>query len=80
MSDHIPTWVREVLGLAPEAVVRADEEAHCPDPSCPLRRTVLQWPDAAGKTSRTVIVKPLAYVRRPDVERALRLYLAMRGV
>jgi hypothetical protein len=76
MIMRVQTWVREIAGLAPDAAVEVREEAHCPDPSCPLRRTVLLWRDTAGKTHRTYLVKPLAYVRQPDVERALRLYAA----
>ncbi len=79
MISHVQAWVREVAALPPEAEVQVHEEAHCPDPSCPLRRTVLQWTDAAGKTHRTFLVKPLVYVRRDDVVRALRLYVASRS-
>ena len=78
MITHVQAWVREVAGLAADAVVEVHEEAHCPDPTCPLRRTVLLWTDAAGKTHRTFMVKPLAYVRRDDAERVLRLYSATR--
>jgi hypothetical protein len=78
MSALIESWVREAAGLKPEAVVQVEDEPHCPDPACPLRHTAISWADAAGKTHRAVIVKPPAYVRRPDVERALRLYTAMQ--
>jgi len=78
MISRVQTWVREMAGLTADAAVEVREEAHCPDPSCPLRRTVLLWTDAAGKTHRTFLVKPLTYVRRPDVERVLRLYSATR--
>ena len=78
MSALIESWVRAGAGLTPEAVVQVRDEPHCPDPGCPLRHTSIAWKDAAGKTHRTVIVKPPAYVRRPDVERALRLIAAMQ--
>ncbi len=78
MTTHIASWVREVAQLGPDAAVQVRDEAHCPDPACPLRHTAILWADAAGQTHRIVIVKPPAYVRRPDVERALRLFAAMR--
>ncbi len=71
--NPISHWMREVAGLGADAVVEVREEAHCPDPSCPLRRTVIFWTDAAGHKHRTVVVKPLVYVRREDVVRAMRL-------
>lgn len=77
MNMQIASWVRAVAGLGPDAAVQVRDEAHCPDPTCPLRQTAISWTDAAGKTHRTVIVKPPAYVRRADVERALRLFAAM---
>jgi hypothetical protein len=78
MNAHLESWVREVAGLGPDAAVRVRDEAHCPDPACPLRHTAIIWTDPTGKTHRTVIVKPPAFVRRPDVERALRLLAAMQ--
>ena len=68
----LANWVRTEAGLPEGTVVTVLEEPHCPDPGCPLRRTVLEWTDAAGKKRRAVVVKPLAYVRRGDVERAAR--------
>jgi hypothetical protein len=76
MTEQIQTWVGEILGLPVGPSVQVQEEPHCPDPTCPLRRTVIQWADKDGKTHRTVIVKPLAYVRRTDVERALLVFAA----
>ena len=76
MTAQIQTWIGEILGLPLGAAVQVQEEPHCPDPTCPLRRTAIQWTDNEGKTHRAIIVKPLAYVRRPDVERALRLLTA----
>ena len=73
MTDDIIKWMREVAGLAADAVVEVREEAHCPDPGCPLRRTVVEWADATGKARRAVMVKPVAYVRQEDVERAVRV-------
>jgi len=62
-----------VVAQLPEGTaVEVREEPHCPDPTCPLLRTVLEWVDAAGKKRRVVIVKPLVYVRQADVERAWR--------
>lgn len=78
MILHVQSWVREIAGLPPEAEVQVHEEAHCQDPTCPLRRTIIQWADTAGKNQRTFLVKPLTYVRRADVERALRLFAATR--
>ncbi len=78
MISPVQDWVRAIAALGPDAAVEVRKEAHCPDPSCPLRRTVIIWTDAAGTTHRTFLVKPLAYVRRPDVERALRIYSASR--
>jgi len=78
MSEHIQSWVREVAHLAPDAVVRVRDESHCPDPSCPLRRTVIIWADSAGQHQRISIVKPAAYVRRAEVERAWRLFSLQR--
>jgi hypothetical protein len=78
MIGHIQIWVREVAGLEANAVVRVREEPHCPDPVCPLRRIVILWTDAGGHTHRAIVVKPLAYVRRPDIERALRLPMVTR--
>jgi hypothetical protein len=74
MTAQIQAWAAEILGLPAGASMQVQDEPHCPDPTCPLRRTVLQWADKDGKTHRAVIVKPLVYVRRPDVERALRLF------
>ena len=73
MIEHVQTWVREVGGLAADAIVQVCEEPHCPDPTCPLRRIAIFWTDVGGHTHRAIIVKPLAYVRRSDIERALRL-------
>jgi len=67
----LANWVREEAGLPEEAVVTVLEEPHCPDPGCALKRTVLEWTDAAGKQHRAVVVKPLVYVRKPEVERAV---------
>jgi hypothetical protein len=78
MSSPIESWVSEILGLPVDSVVHVQEEQHCPDPTCPLRHTVLQWNDREGKPHRAVIVKPLDYVRRPDVEQALRLFAVKR--
>jgi len=74
MSSPIESWVREILSLPVDSVVQIQEEPHCPDPTCPLRHSVLQWTDKDAKHHRAVIVKPLDYVRRPDVEQALRLF------
>jgi len=71
-SEHIRQWVSAAAQLPADAEVGVREEPHCPDPSCPLKRTVLEWSDAAGKKRRAVVVKPLAYVRQGDVERAVR--------
>jgi hypothetical protein len=73
MTDDIIKWMREVAGLAPEAVVEVRDEAHCPDPGCPLRRTVIGWTVSPGQSHRIVVVKPVAYVRREDIERAVRV-------
>jgi hypothetical protein len=78
MIEHIQVWVREVAGLAANVVVQVREEPHCPDPACPLRRIVIFWTDAGGHNHRAVIVKPLAYIRRPDIERAVRLPMVTR--
>jgi hypothetical protein len=78
MNTQIESWVRDVARLGPDAAVQVRDEAHCPDPACPLRHTAIMWTDAAGKSHRTVIVKSPAYVRRPDVERVLRLFAAMQ--
>ncbi|HTB62926.1 MAG TPA: hypothetical protein VK737_04995 [Opitutales bacterium] len=79
MSDPLASWVRELAGLTPAAKVEIHEEPHCPDPSCPLRRTVIEWTDSTGMTHQAKVVKPLAYVRRADVERALRLSFLISG-
>jgi hypothetical protein len=76
MTGQLQVWVGEILGLPVGTSVQVQEEPHCPDPTCPLRRTVIQWIDKEGQTHHAVIVRPLAYVRRPDVERALRLFAA----
>jgi len=78
MIEQIKTWVGEILGLPVGASVQVLEEPHCPDPTCPLRRTVIQWTDKEGQSHRAVIVKPLAYVRGPDVENALKLFAAKK--
>jgi hypothetical protein len=70
--EHIRQWVNGVAHLPKDTGVEVREEPHCPDPTCPLLRTVLEWVDAAGKKHRVVIVKPLVYVRQADVERAVR--------
>ncbi|MGA2053400.1 MAG: hypothetical protein ABSH19_08825 [Opitutales bacterium] len=69
---HIRRWLGEAKAVPADAKVQVREELHCADPACPLRRTVLEWTDAAGGRRRAVIVKPLVYVRRADVERAVR--------
>jgi len=79
MSVMIESWVRETAGLTSDSAVDVRDEPHCPDPACPLRHTAISWTNPAGKTHRVVIVKPPAYVRRPDVECALRLMSAMQG-
>ena len=76
MTTLIESWVRVILFLPDTTVVQVQEEPHCPDPTCPLKHTVLQWTDKDGKPHRAVIVKPLDYVRHPDVERALQLFAA----
>jgi hypothetical protein len=70
----VAEWLRVAAGLAPDAPVSVGEEPHCPDASCALRRTVLEWRDPAdGGTRRAEIIKPVVYVRRADVERAARV-------
>jgi hypothetical protein len=76
MTAQIQAWVGEILGLPEDMAVQVREEPHCPDPTCPLRRTVIQWTDKDGQAHHVVIVKPLAYIRRSDVESALRLFAA----
>jgi hypothetical protein len=73
MEAHVRTWVQAAAGLGENAEVQVQEKPHCADESCPLRKTTLKWSDAAGKPHRAAIAKPLVYVRRPDVERALHL-------
>jgi len=74
MTEDIIKWMRGVAGLAPDAVVEVRDEAHCPDPGCPLRRTAIVWTVPPGQNHRIVVVKPVAYVRRADIERAVRLF------
>ena len=71
-SELIRQWVGEVAQLQEGVEIEVREEPHCPDPSCPLKRTVVEWTEVAGKKRRAVVVKPLAYVRQGDVERAVR--------
>jgi hypothetical protein len=71
-GELIRRWVGEAAQLPAGAAVEVREEPHCPDPGCALKRTVLEWTDAAGKKRRAVVVKPLVYVRKPEVERAVR--------
>jgi len=78
MTEDIIKWMRDVAGLAADAAVEVRDEAHCPDPGCPLRRTVIIWTAVAGQSHRIVVVKPVAYVRREDIERAVRLYAMSR--
>lgn len=72
VTGRIRQWVGAAAQLAEGAAVEVREEPHCPDPGCALKRTVLEWTDAAGKKRRAVVVKPLVYVRKPEVERAVR--------
>jgi hypothetical protein len=71
-NAHIQQWIGEAAQLPEGAPVDVREEPHCPDPACPLRRTVFEWTDTGGGLRRAVIVKPLAYVRQVDVEKAVR--------
>ena len=76
MVAHVRAWVQAVAGLGEDAEVHVKEEPHCADESCPLRKTTLKWSDTAGKSHHATIAKPLVYVRKPDVERMLRLTAA----
>jgi hypothetical protein len=71
-DETVKGWLRETAGWPGEMTINLREEPHCPDPACPLRRTVLTWTDAHGGERTAIIVKPLAYVRPGDVQRAWR--------
>ncbi|HUI20070.1 MAG TPA: hypothetical protein VLZ74_03395 [Methylocella sp.] len=69
-ADRIKIWARAALSLSDDDAVTVSE-INCRDPSCPGVETAILVMRANAPTRMIRIARPLAEVRRADLETAL---------
>ncbi len=68
----IPVWACQIWGLPEGTPIEVREENHCIDPSCPIKRVVVETGPGVEPRRSLMMIRPLVLVTRHHVEEAAR--------